>query len=152
MTTITGRTSFARPVEEVFDLLADPRNEPRYNPLVVSAVMATPEPVGVGSRFVQRAGSFGRTGEVAIEVVEYVRLERLAFVIRSAGIDVRGRLAFSPEPSGCSVSWTWAMRPVGGWRVLTPLLALTGRRLERRVWDRMRRYVDAGGAVRPAAG
>jgi hypothetical protein len=37
MTRIEGRTTFTRTPEDVFDFLADPRNEPSYNPLIVSA-------------------------------------------------------------------------------------------------------------------
>ena len=62
MTKIAGVTRFDRPVEEVFDFLADPRNEPRYNPLILDAWKTTPGAIGPGTRCVQRATSFGRAG------------------------------------------------------------------------------------------
>jgi hypothetical protein len=70
MTKIAGVTHFNRSVAEVFDLLCDPRNEPRYNPLILEARKTTPGPIGRGTRFVQQVKSFGRVGNVDIEVVE----------------------------------------------------------------------------------
>jgi hypothetical protein len=143
MTRITGPTVFNRPVGDLFD--ADPRNEPLYNPVVLAAEKTTAGPIGVGTRFVQRARSFGRVGDVEIEVVSYARPDHLGFAIRSAGMDVRGELAFSPQPSGCLVTWTWDLRSRGPWRLLGPLFGLAGRRLERRVWRGMKAYVDTIG-------
>jgi hypothetical protein len=37
MTHICGEVTIDAPVEEVFDLVADERNEPRYNPRIVRA-------------------------------------------------------------------------------------------------------------------
>jgi hypothetical protein len=51
MARIDGEIVISRPVEEVFDFVADERNEPRYNPRMVSSELLTPEPVGLGSRF-----------------------------------------------------------------------------------------------------
>jgi hypothetical protein len=145
MTRITGRTVFDRSAEDLFDILADPRNEPLYNPLILTAEKTTAEPIGVGTRFVQRARSFGRVGNVDIEVVSYARPEHLGFAIKSAGMDVRGEQTFSAEPSGCLVTWTWDLRPRGPWRLLGPLFGLAGRRLEHRVWREMKAYVDTIG-------
>jgi hypothetical protein len=49
MTRIEGRTSFARRPEDVFAFLADPRHEPAYNPIVLSAEKVTPGPIGPGT-------------------------------------------------------------------------------------------------------
>ena len=51
MSHIRGEVLIRRPVEEVFDLVADERNEPTYNPNMVTAVMITDGPIGVGTRF-----------------------------------------------------------------------------------------------------
>jgi hypothetical protein len=73
MTRIAGFTRFDRPVDEVFDFLADPRTEPRYDPLVLQAWKTIPGPIGPGTRFGQRARSFGRVGTVDIGLVGYRR-------------------------------------------------------------------------------
>ena len=146
MTKIVGRTVFSRPVEDLFDFLADPRNEPLYNPLILSAEKITAGPIGVGTRFVQRAKSLGRVGSVNIEVVSYIRPDHLGFAIQSAAMNVLGEQTFSPAPPiGCQVIWAWDLRARGPWRLLGPLFGLAGRRLEQRVWEQMKAYVDTVG-------
>jgi hypothetical protein len=39
---ILGSTVIARPVENIFDFVADERNEPKYNPRMVQAEKGTP--------------------------------------------------------------------------------------------------------------
>lgn len=51
MARIEGEIILYRPVEEVFAFVADERNEPRYNPRMVSAELTSGEPIGPGSRF-----------------------------------------------------------------------------------------------------
>lgn len=143
LTTIAGVTWFGRPVPYMFDFLADPRNEPRYNPLVLAVRKTTPGAIGPGTRFVQRIKSVGGTADVAIEVVTYRRPYHLGFAIRSPGMRVRGNLVLDGQDGGCRVAWTWDFHPQGVWRLLGPLTGLAGRRLEKRVWEQMKRYVDA---------
>ena len=49
MARIEGEIVINRPVEEVFDVVADERNEPRYNPRMLRAEKLSPGPVGLGS-------------------------------------------------------------------------------------------------------
>ena len=42
MTRIEGKILIDRPVDEVFDCVADERNEPRYNPRMLRAEKLTP--------------------------------------------------------------------------------------------------------------
>jgi uncharacterized protein YndB with AHSA1/START domain len=143
MTEIRGTTYFERPVEVVFDFLTDPRNEPKYNPLILAARKTTSGPIGLGTRYVQQVKSFGRVGDVDIEIVEYQRLGHLAFDICSAGMQVRGDLLLAAEGSGTRVVWHWRLKPRGALRILAPLVGVAGRRLERRVWIQMKHYLDA---------
>jgi len=61
---IEGDIVIAKPIEEVFDFVADERNEPKYNRQMTSAEMMTPDPIGVGTKF--RAMMTGRG--VAVEL------------------------------------------------------------------------------------
>jgi hypothetical protein len=53
MLQISGEIVIARPVEEVFALLADARNEPLYNPRILKAEKVSAGPIGLGTRFEQ---------------------------------------------------------------------------------------------------
>ena len=48
MTRIAGQVAIDAPIEAVFDMVADERNEPRYNPRIARARMEGQGPVGAG--------------------------------------------------------------------------------------------------------
>jgi hypothetical protein len=49
MVHITGEIDIRRPVDEVFDFVADATNEPLYNPLLLRAEKTTDGPIGIGA-------------------------------------------------------------------------------------------------------
>ena len=71
MAHINGEIIIKRPVEEVFDFVADERNEPRYNPRMLRAEKLTPGPVGLGSRYHAVMQSRPRPVEMTIECTSY---------------------------------------------------------------------------------
>ena len=77
MVRIEGELVIKRPVDEVFDFVADERNEPRYNPRMASVELVSTGPIGVGSRFRATNRSIGRTVEIVIEFTAYERPRRL---------------------------------------------------------------------------
>ena len=112
-----------RPVDEVFDFVADARNEPRYNPRLLRAEKLSPGPVGVGTRFRDEIRSLGRPAEIAIAVIEYERPWRLTEVIHLSTMDIRGGLRFGPVPAGTRMRWSWELMPRGVSKLLTPIVA-----------------------------
>lgn len=50
MARIEGQITIERPVEVVFDFVADQTNEPQYNPSMVRAEKVTPGPLGGSTR------------------------------------------------------------------------------------------------------
>lgn len=50
------------------------------------------------------------------------------------------------EPSyGTRMRWWWSLEPHGPLRLATPVLARLGGRLERRIWEGLKRLMEAGG-------
>jgi uncharacterized protein YndB with AHSA1/START domain len=82
MTHITGEVTIHAPVDEVFDMVADERHEPRYTPRIVRAEKVTEGPVGTGTRFVAEPKSMGTRGEMTLTILEYDRPHRLHNVVR----------------------------------------------------------------------
>ena len=60
MAGIEGEIIIARPVDVVFDYVADQSNEPQYNPQMVRPEKITAGPVGKGTRFRSAVTSMGR--------------------------------------------------------------------------------------------
>ncbi|HEX6056621.1 MAG TPA: SRPBCC family protein [Intrasporangium sp.] len=145
MARIAGSITIGAPVEEVFDLVADERNEPKYNPRILRAEKMTEGPIGKGSRFVAEPKSMGAKGAMTMDVLEYERPHRLHNVIRSSYLQVEGTLTFAEDAEGTRLSWDWDTGLVGPMRLLSPLLAAIGPRWERRNWVGLKEYVEAGG-------
>ena len=143
MTRIAGEVTIATPVEEVFDLVADERNEPRYNPRITSVRKLGPEPVGPGARFVAEPSGTGRRGEMTLTIREYDRPHRLHNEITSSYMHVDGTLTFDEVAGGTRLAWDWDMSLIGAMRLLTPLLAAVGPSWERRNWVGLKDYVES---------
>ena len=143
MTRIAGEVTIAAPVEEVFDLVADERNEPRYNPRIEHVRKLGAGPVGAGARFVAEPRNMGRRGEMTLTIQEYDRPWRLHNVITSSYMKVDGTLTFEEVEGGTRLSWDWDMGLVGPMRLLSPLLAAVGPSWERRNWVGLKDYVEA---------
>jgi uncharacterized protein YndB with AHSA1/START domain len=142
MVHIHGEVLIDAAITEVFDAVADERNEPRYNPRIVRAEMLTDEPVRAGSRFVAEPKGMGARNEMILEIMEYQRPHRLHNVIRSSYMHVDGTLTFTETEVGTRLRWDWTMRLVGPMRLLTPVLRLVGPRWERRNWIDLKDYLE----------
>ena len=155
MALVTGEIVIGRPVEAVFDYVADQRNEPEYNRRMSRSVKLTPGPIGVGTRFRATLERSRSTADLTIEVTGYDRPRRLASRTTMSAAQVVGELRFAPvgTPSGehTRMSWTWDVRPAGAARVLGPLVGWLGARQERRVWGGLKQRLESADAAgRPA--
>ena len=146
MAKIEGQILIGRPVEDVFDFVADSCNEPSFNPAMAGAELLTPLPIRRGTRFRARMGRAGT--QMLVELTEYDRPHRLGSRTTSSMMQTCGALTFAPDGDGTVMSWDWQVRPKGWMRMLGPLLGPLGDRKERRIWASMKRYLEST-ATRP---
>lgn len=144
MAHIRGDVTIDAAVDEVFDMVADERNEPRYNPRIVRAQKVSGGPVGAGTKFVAEPKGMGSRGEMTLTILAYDRPHRLHNVVRSSYMRVDGILTFEAVEGGTRLSWDWKMDLVGPMRVFTPVLALIGPSWERRNWVGLKQYMETG--------
>jgi Polyketide cyclase / dehydrase and lipid transport len=142
MARIAGELVINRPVDEVFDFVADERNEPRYNPRIRRAEKLSPGPIGRGTRFRAEAVTRGRTVGMTIDYTAYERPRQLGSSIHMAAADILGTLRFDPVPDGTRMSWSWEMRLRGLYRLLTPIIVGAGRRQEQANWAGLKRFLE----------
>jgi uncharacterized protein YndB with AHSA1/START domain len=117
------RTEIACPAEQVFDMVADLRNETQWSSRVSSAELRTGEPIELGSRFSIVNG--GTPSEVTITT--YDRPSRLVFEA-SGRPDLTIAYTFTSTAEGTDLESALDFRPTGVLRVLFPLLAPVIRR------------------------
>ena len=142
MARIAGELVINRPVEEVFDFVADECNEPLYNPNMLRADKLNPGRVGVGTRFsaVMRGR---RHTTLTIEWTGFNRPQTLSSLSRTAGMEIAGELTFLPEGNGTRLRWVWRLQPHGALRLLSPVVRAMGSRQERANWSALKGYLEA---------
>ena len=146
MVKIEGEIVIGRPVEEVFDFVADSRNKPSFNPAMTGVELLTPLPIGRGTRFRARMGRAGT--QMLVELTEFDRPHRLGSRTTSSMMQTSGALTFAADGDSTIMSWDWQVRPKGWMRMLGPLFGPLGARMERRIWASRKRYLE-NTAARP---
>jgi polyketide cyclase/dehydrase/lipid transport protein len=143
MARIDGEIVIGRPVDVVFDYVADQGNEPQYNPQMVRAEKITPGPVGKGTRFRSAVASRGRTAEMLIECTGYDRPRLLESTTTMAQAGISYTLRFESVAAGTRMRWSGQVRPKGPFRLLGPVITWLGRRQEQRIWASLKEHLEA---------
>ncbi len=143
MAHIAGQVRIAAPIEQVFDTVADSRNEPSFNPAMTGVELLTPLPLGEGTRFRARMGKSGM--EMLVELTEYDRPHRLGSRTTSSMMGTSGTLTFSEVDGRTVMAWDWQVQPKGWLRALGPLVGMVGARMEREIWNGLKRMLENGG-------
>lgn len=142
MARVRGSIEIHRPVDEVFEFVADQRNEPRYNPRMTESVKLTEGPIGVGTQFRSTVESRGEPVQVTIECTGFDRPQRLASRSTMTGAVVEGEVRCRPVPGGTLFSWDWDVAVSGPARLAGPLVGWLGRRQERSIWTGLKQYLE----------
>jgi len=142
MARVEGGIVIGRPVDVVFDYVADQTNEPQYNPHMVRAEKITSGPVGKGTRFRSAVASRGRTAEMLIECTGYDRPKLFATTTTMAQADISYTLRFEPTPAGTRMRWSGQVQPKGAFRLLGPVITWLGIRQEQRIWTALKQHLE----------
>lgn len=139
---VEGDIVIERPLEEVFDFVADECNEPQYNPRMTRAEKISPGPIGVGTRFRSVMTGAGGAPEIDIEFTEYVRPRRITERVHLSSMDINGALFFEPVPEGTLMAWVWDLEPHGVYKLMSPLVRWMGERQERTIWTSLKHLLE----------
>ena len=142
MTRIEGDIVIGRPIDVVFDYVADQSNEPQYNPQMVQAEKITPGPVGRGTRFRSVVASQGRTVEMLIECTGFDRPKLFATTTAMTQASINYTLRFEPTPAGTRMHWSGQVQPKGTFRLLGPVITWLGNRQEQRIWTALKQHLE----------
>ncbi|MDW3219465.1 MAG: SRPBCC family protein [Acidimicrobiales bacterium] len=108
------------PPATAFDVLADVRNELRWNDDVSEAELLTGEPIGRGSTFTTEHAA--PLGEIESTITVFDRPDRLEFAATSKRMDLGISFTLTEDGSGTLVHGTFDPKPRGIMAVLFPLL------------------------------
>ena len=147
MRRVEGEIVIHRPVDDVFDFVANERNEPRYNPQMRRVEQISSGPIGCGTQF---HCEMGRNVEMVWEITAYERPRRLGGAGRAVvrliralpTMDMQGTLTFDAVPGGTRMRWSWQLEPCGVFWLLTPLIGWMGRRQEATIWAGLKQLLE----------
>lgn len=107
-----------RDINEVFDAMADARNEPKWNSEVSKSELTSSEPISKGSTFrtVNRGNSYDAV------LTSYARPDSLTFDVSGKSFDITGRFDFKAADGGTTVTGSFDMRPKGFMKLMFPLM------------------------------
>lgn len=110
-----------RPIDEVFDFVADLHNEPQFNPDVSNIVQKTDGAIGPGTVFEE---DFRRIGRYITTIDVYQRPTEMRFNARNPKADALVRFRFAAEGAATtSVSCRVELTMKGLMRFAEPLMA-----------------------------
>jgi len=107
------------PIGRVFDLMADTRNEPRWNSRVSSAALVSDEPVRQGSEFT--TVNRGRTFRAVL--TEYDRPRHLGFDVTGDVMTIHGSLDFAEQGESTRMTGRFDFTGHGPMKVMLPVMA-----------------------------
>ena len=149
MIQIKGDIVIDRPVEDVFDCVADECNEPRYNAQMRLAEKISDGPIGVGTQYRAEVVSGGRPVSMVIEFTEYERPRRLASKTTMSAMDIEYTLTFERVREGTRMRWSGEIEPHGMLKLMGPLVAWMGQRQELRIWTGLKGLLERTEASAP---
>lgn len=143
---VQGDIVINRPIDEVFDFVADERNEPKYNPQMTLAEMVSQGPIGVGTKFHVMTTGVGRAADMTIEYTEFDRPRRLGSATHMSNMDINGTLVFEAQGQSTKMKWLWNIEPSGFFKLLGPIVSRMGERQELAIWTGLKKVMEAEGA------
>ncbi len=110
MSKVTGEIVIDRPIDIVFDFVADERRETLYNPAIIDSDRVTKGPVGLGPRFHAIHRSALRPVEMNVEIIAFDHPAHGLNTTMSLS-EIEGELAFESTGNATGMRWTWDVRP-----------------------------------------
>jgi uncharacterized protein YndB with AHSA1/START domain len=142
MAHIKGEITINRPVETVFDFVADERNEPKFNPDIHNVEKITDEPIGTGTMFQAASFNLNQISRMVIEITDYDRPRKLATSTNLPYMDTEGTLTFERKDNGTLLKWEWDITPHGIFTLMSPFIGNTGKRQEEKIWKNLKQYLE----------
>jgi hypothetical protein len=132
-----------RPAEEVFDFLADLRNESRWNPRTRRLTLATSGPIAAGAVF---RGEYQGLGVLVTTLTEYDRPSRIRFRSEGPRARIDGVFEIAPAGQGVDVALDAEVQPRGVLALLAPMMGPAFRRQNAVAAVRLTQAIESGSA------
>jgi carbon monoxide dehydrogenase subunit G len=132
----------ARPIEEVFEFVADPANLHRWQTGAIEVTKQSDEP-GMGARHVEVRSVLGQRIVQTLEVTADEPWERLDLGVVEGPLDLRVSHRFQPEQGGTRIDVVGEGDPGPFFRMAGPFLSRAVERQSKRDFTRLKRLLES---------
>jgi hypothetical protein len=139
-----GEVRIERSREQVFDFLADLRNEPQFNSDARDIVKVTAGEIGLNTVYTETVRPLGF---FEVRIHEYDRPRLLGFDAKNARADIRVIFRLTSADGATDMTAEIEMAPRGAFRVMTPLLGpMLRRMMSKQRGPKIKHAVESHGA------
>jgi uncharacterized protein YndB with AHSA1/START domain len=123
-------TVIDRPIEEVFDFLANGENDPKFSPRVLEMAKTTDGPPGVGSVYASTVKDAGVKTKREFKITEFERPTRIRWTEVSKNLVTvpEGGYDLTPDGGGTRVTLFNVFEGHGAGRLIAPLALRSARK------------------------
>ena len=136
----SAESDIARPPDEVFDRMADARNEPSWNSQVSRSDLVSDGEVGPGSRFV----TVNRGKPYDATITTYERPGRVVFEVTGKPLDITAAFTITPRGDGSHVESRFDFRPKGSMKLMFSLMQSAIRKDIARQSESFKQFCEGG--------
>ena len=135
-----GSVDVNRPPENVFDYLADMRNEPKWLPGASEVRLTSDGDVGANSTF---EGTYARAGAVRCRITEHDRPHRLTIHGEGKGMAFDDTIVLTSTSAGTRLDAIMRTTPKGLFKLVAPMM---GRVIDKQFqsnWDKLKAVLES---------
>ena len=132
-----------RPIEDVFAVLANLENDPKWRREWVEAKKTTEGPIGIGARFSLFGEFLGRRNEVVYEVTEYEPNQITAWKTVSGPLPLTFQRTFERVVGGTQVTIRYEADIRGFIKLIKPLVVSVGKRALQGDFPKLKELMEA---------
>ena len=136
-------TTIKRPVEDVFAVISNIENNPKWSSGVLDAKQTSPGPIGVGTTARTVSRFLGRRLENEMEVTEYEPNRRFSWLSRSGPFPFQGSVTVEQIEGGTRVDATFEGDPSGFFKLAEPLIVSIAKRQFQGDLDNLKDLMEA---------
>ncbi len=136
-------TMIKRPVEDVFAVISNVENSPKWSSGAIEAKQTSPGPIGVGTT-ARYVGTFlGRRIESESEITEFEANRKYSWQSKSGPFPIQASTTFEPAEGGTRVSTTIEAEPGGFFKLAEPLIVSIAKRQFQGDLDNLKALMEA---------
>lgn len=136
-------TTIKRPVEDVFAVLSDPENSPKWSSSSIESTKTSDGPIGVGTTSRNVSKFLGRRIEIETEITEFEPNRKFASHSVSGPFPLQATVTFERVEGGTRVNASIEAEPGGFFKLAEPLIVSIAKRQFQGDFDNLKDLMEA---------